>query len=89
MFSYVCDHSRKSLQVCRLITVENNNSCYPINEKMQTQNKKLILRYKIEFSCSVCSQNQWIVEKILKNNTNNYCFKGTSQMRTEVISPTR
>jgi len=23
MFNNVCDHSRKSLQVCRLITVEN------------------------------------------------------------------
>jgi len=54
-------------------------------KKNQTHNKKLNLWKKNEFSCSVCSQNQWIVEKILKNNTNNYCFKGTSRMGMEVI----
>jgi len=53
--------------------------------KPKTHNKKTIFGRKLDLVAPVCFQNQGIVENKIKNNTNDYCFKGTSRMGMELI----
>ena len=54
-------------------------------KKLKPKTEKQNFGIKLDLVAPLCSQNQEIVEKILQNNTKDYCFKGTSRMEMEVI----
>ncbi|RDX85501.1 hypothetical protein CR513_33305, partial [Mucuna pruriens] len=61
-----------------------NHYSYSIDDKTQTQSKKENFGI-FHLVAPVCSQNQGIEGEIIKNNTNRYCFKGTSRLGIELI----
>jgi len=83
MFAIIAANHYRSV---RLITVANKTAqVIESTKNRKPPTKKQNFGRKLDLVAPVCSQNQRVVEKILKNNTNGYCFKGTSRMGMELI----
>ncbi|RDX85502.1 hypothetical protein CR513_33306, partial [Mucuna pruriens] len=83
----VCDHCRKSLQVCRIIPVENIATT--LNQKHNSTSEKYNFGRNFDLVAPSVLPKPRDCGKDMKEQHTRYCFKGTSQLGIDLSTTTR